>query len=159
MTQPNFYESIKTRLSLDYLVGNSSNHSLKSGYILLIAVVDSHVLFGLVALPIFLEGEELTFRTLDGFVTSLSQADSIFIFWLLLIFILIMHAALVLYHYRRKHFLKGSLNIPMIVAIVLVGIFQMKFQKIAISLSAITTFSYYIGYFWLKRTRVFYEKK
>ena len=158
MEQPNFYETIKTSLSLDYLVDNASNSSSKSGYLLLMAVVDSHVLLGLIFLPIFLEGEELTFRTLDGFVTSLSKFDSIFIFWLLLGLILILHIVLIPYQYRRKQFLIVFLNIPMIFAIVLIALFQMKFQKFAILLSAITTFGYYIGYFWLKRKKGLYEK-
>lgn len=159
MAQPNFYETIKTILSLDYLVGNASNSSLKSRYVLLIALVDTHVLLSMIVLPIFLKGGDLTFRTLDGFVTSLSQDDSILIFWLLLGFVLIIHAALVPYQYRRKQFLNGFLNIPMIIAIILVGIFQMKFQQIAIFLSAVTTCSYYMGYIRLKRKSRFYKKR
>ena len=150
--QTNLLDYVKGKWTMNYLYTNAYLKKEKKTYPIGFALLN--VLLALVAinLPIFLvpEAVDVHMGTFGGM--NLSGNQNVLILWTVLAVVLVIHILAFVYQSKQQLFFKGKINIPTIVAILWLFLFQENLRFWSSGLCLLTAIFYLAFYFQRKES-------
>lgn len=145
---------VKGKWTMDYLYMNAYLKKEKKRYLIGFALLNGVLALVAANLPIFLvpEAVDVHLGTFGGM--NLSGNQNVLILWTVLAVILVIHMFAFAYQHKHQLFFSGKINIPKIIAILWLFLFQENLRYWASALSLITAVFYLVFYFqWQSRAK------
>ena len=152
--QTTLLEYVKGKWTMDYLYTNAYLKKEKKTYPIGFALLNGVLALVAANLPIFLvpEAVDVHLGTFGGM--NLSGNQNVLILWTVLAVILVIHMFAFAYQHKHQLFFRGKINIPTIIAILWLFLFQENLRYWASALSLITAVFYLVFYFqWQSRAK------
>lgn len=150
MKKDTLLENLKNIFILNYLVENAKSKPSKINYLLAVSLVDFLAFLSVLFLPIFMVKEEIVMNTLDRFRPTISENASSKSIWIVLGFLFILHVFLTRYQLKNNIFMKGVMNLPVLLGIFLTFIFRTQLNTFTSILVLLSSLCYIYTYISLK---------
>lgn len=149
----NLLDFMKGKLTMNYLYTNAYLKKEKKNYPIGFALLNFVTAILAANLPIFLVSEEfdIPMGTFGGM--NLTENQNVLILWTVLGVLLVIHVWAYYFQHHNKLFWMGRINLPTIVGILWLFLFQERLRYWASALCVLTGILYLFFYFNWKKTK------